>query len=317
LPALLLVAAQAVGLLAPVAIHPAEAAFPGTNGVIVFASDRSSGKGVDNPGPEPDLELFVMKPDGTSLEQVTVNTTDEREPAWSADGQWLAYSNGGEIFVRKYGSLAPITRRLTTNPSDDLAPTWSPDGSKIAFTSDRFGGNDEIYVMDATDSDIDGNGDNLTRLTTNTASDFQPAWSPDGSQIAFASDRDGNFEVFVMDADGSEPVNLTNAAAGDAEPDWSPDGTKIAFMSARNGNAEIYMMNADGSEPKRLTKKAAADVDPVWSPDGTKIAFMSDRDGGDLEIYVMKAKAESKRNRPKNRTKNDVTDSRPDWQPVA
>jgi Tol biopolymer transport system component len=309
----LLLAAQAAGLLAPVAMPPAEAAFPGANGVIVFASDRTTGTGVTNPGG--DYELFTMKPDGTGLFQITDNTTHDQEPAWSADGQWLAYTNGGEIYIRR-DTFVVVTHRLTTNAASDGQPTFSPDGTRIAFLSGRDG-NPEIYVMDIADADNDGNGDNLTRLTNHAAIDDQPAWSPDGAKIAFVRNQGGgNSEIYVMDADGSNPVNLTNNAVFDVEPAWSPDGTKIAFRRSLDSNADLYVMKADGTGQKRLTKGAAFDLAPAWSPDGTKIAFQTSRGGGDDEIFVMKAKPEGRKNRPKARTKNDMADVQPDWQPI-
>jgi WD40 repeat protein len=106
--------------------------------------------------------------------------------------------------------------------------------------------------------------------------------------IAFSSYRDGNYEVYVMDADGSNPINLTNDPAIDYESAWSPDGTKIAFQSHRDGNREIYVMNADGWTPINLTDDPSAECCPGWSPDGTKIAFASLRDGNE-EVYVMDA----------------------------
>ncbi len=82
--------------------------------------------------------------------------------------------------------------------------------------------------------------------------DVFSAWSPDGTKIAFTSDRDGNFEIYVMNADGRNPTRLTSDPATDNFPAWSPDGTKIAFDSRRDGNFEIYVMNADGTNPTRL-----------------------------------------------------------------
>jgi WD40 repeat protein len=145
---------------------------------------------------------------------------------------------------------------------------------KIAFDTNRDG-NEEIYVMNP-----DGTGQ--TRLTNDAAGDFGPAWSPDGTKIAF----NRGFDIFVMSADGSLQTRLTSAAAMNIAPSWSPDGTKIAFHSSRDGNFEIYVMNADGSNPTRLTSNAAGDFAPSWSPDGQRIVFRSNRDGNN-EIYVM------------------------------
>jgi Tol biopolymer transport system component len=111
---------------------------------------------------------------------------------------------------------------------------------------------------------------------------------PLSGRIAFASDRDGNLEIYVMNADGTGQTRLTNNDDDDLFPGWSPDGTKIVFSSDRDGIAQIYVMNADGTGQTRLTNNAGYDVAPVWSPDGAKIVFSSDRDGNN-EIYVMNA----------------------------
>ena len=94
-------------------------------------------------------------------------------------------------------------------------------------------------------------------------------------KIAFTSIRDGNGEIYVMDADGSNQINLTGNPAQDFDPSWSHDGSKIAFMSNRDGNWEIYEMDADGSNQTNLTSNSADDRVPSWSPDGSKIAFAS------------------------------------------
>ena len=89
-----------------------------------------------------------------------------------------------------------------------------------------------------------------------------------GEMIAFTSEREGNAEIYIMNADGSNPQRLTNDPAYDAWPVWSPDGSHIAFTSTRNGEADIYVMDADGSNLRRLTYDDAIDIWPDWSPDG-------------------------------------------------
>jgi Tol biopolymer transport system component len=101
-----------------------------------------------------------------------------------------------------------------------------------------------------------------------------PAWSRDGRTIVFVSWRDGNGEVYAMDADASSPRNLTLNPAKDVQPAWSPDGRRIAFVSRRDGNSEVYVMDADGSKKRNLTRDRAKDDLPTWSPDGRKIAFL-------------------------------------------
>ena len=148
----------------------------------------------------------------------------------------------------------------------------------------------EIYSMNS-----DGS---VVRLTNNNFVDWYPVWSPDGQRIAFASDRDGNLEIYVMGQDGSNVVRLTNTATNVADqfPSWSPDGTKIAFVSNRDGDSEIFVMNSDGSNITQLTTNAFGDAHPQFSPDGSKIVFSTNRDApstqppyGKWEIYEMNA----------------------------
>ena len=152
--------------------------------------------------------------------------------------------------------------------------------SRIVFAALRFD-NYEIYVMDA-------DGANQENLSNHPVDDTDPDWSPDGTKIAFVSDRnDGVYQVYVMDADGSNQIRLTYGPRPKRDPDWSPDGGKIAFTVHPNlkdddWSLHIDVIDAGGQNRERFEDEA---MQPSWSPDGGKIAFVSGRDGHS-EIYV-------------------------------
>jgi uncharacterized repeat protein (TIGR01451 family) len=192
-------------------------------------------------------------------------------------------------------AAAGCTDQPLPSGAPDPAPrfAFAGDNGKIVFTSDRAGDPD-VWIMDANGS----NPANLTRTlpgSTHLPTDQDPVWSPDGTRIAFASDRDqfGNLDIYVMNADGTDVERLTDDAADDVEPSWSPNGNSIAFTSDRTGDAEIFVVSTDvGDTPVNLTNSPSLDIEPAWSPDGSKIAFTTDRDseaGGELDIHVMNA----------------------------
>ena len=140
----------------------------------------------------------------------------------------------------------------------------------IVFNSSRDG-NNEIYRMS-------WSGGMPLRLTTDPASDIEPAVSPNGRDVIFTSNRTGNNDIFIIGSTGGTAVNLTNNPANDGWARWSPNGQRIVFHSNRDGNFEIYVMNANGTAPTRLTDSLAVDQFPDWSPNGRKIAFRHDTD---------------------------------------
>ncbi len=128
--------------------------------------------------------------------------------------------------------------------------------------------------------------------------------------IAFASNIDGNWEIYLTDSDGKIPVNLTLNPAADYYPTWSPDGNEIAFFSRRDDNHELYVMRADGTNQRRLTHHPATDKAPSWAPNGKYLAFSSNREGH-YNIYILELNSGV----IKNITKNEFEDGIPIWSP--
>jgi len=204
-------------------------------------------------------------------------------PNWHPNGQQIIFSSeeGGkaELFVT---DLSGGHRdRLTTDnarPADEGGGAYSPDGNLIAFHSDRDG-NFEIYVMNA-------EGEAVRRLTDDPGIDQAPAWSPDGKQLVFMSNR-GNpgFDVMRMNADGSGVERLTTTGAN-GYPQYARDGLQLALHVGR----DVYVMSLSTRGLRRLTYEShnGNGMYPTWSPDGSRLAFMSWRNGR-TEIFTIKA----------------------------
>ena len=153
--------------------------------------------------------------------------------------------------------------------------------SQIVFASYRDSDNPDIYVMNA-------DGSNWQRLTEDDFIDYGPQPSPDGQKIAFASDRDGTFQIYTMNMDGSELTRLSQSEGNDQNPTWSPDGTQLAFDSERNGEHRIFVINADGSGEHPLVSNNMSQYSPTWSPDGEWIAFSTSSEEIDPNIYIVR-----------------------------
>ncbi len=214
-----------------------------------------------------DYEIYVIGADGMGETQVTYNEYLDLRPAWSPDGAHIAFESDRdgdrEIFVMNADGTG--VRQLTDSDGEDMMPAWSPDGTRLVFISDRDeddGDRDretEIYVMNS-------DGTNVTRLTHSDGSDVSPTWSPDGSFLAFSSDRVGDLEIYVMNSHGTNVTRLTYSDGWDVLPTWSPDGRYLAFSSNRDGDWEIYVMKPDGTRVTQVTDNPASDVHPAWSP---------------------------------------------------
>lgn len=160
-----------------------------------------------------------------------------------------------------------------------------------------------------------GGGLPLNRLTTGPWDDITPAISPDGNSVAFASNRNGYWDLYLLDLPGGTVSRLTDSTEYEAAPSWSPDGLWLAYEAYRDDNLEILIRSVtDPGEPIRLTNNPAADHSPAWSPAGRSIAFVSDR-SGESEIWLADLD-KNDTDRYQNLSNNPLgRDSHPAWSP--
>jgi len=239
--------------------------------------------------PTPD-STPALSPD-RSIKRLTFEEGVEQEPTLSPDGNYVAYSTDRQgnldIEVLPLGGGSVV--RITDHPADDAQPRWSPDGTKLAFVSarDREGGllvstgglgADSIFVS-SENGDIfliPALGGTATKLIDRGA---YPTWSPDGTSIAFQSNRDGEWRLWRVAATGGEPRQLTSGEPGtfNFHPSWSPDGRWIAYArrSPNGARGGLCVIPAEGGDPIQLTEDEG--FSPAWSADGKSLYYSSGR----------------------------------------
>jgi TolB protein len=193
-------------------------------------------------------EVCLIRSDGTGeIKNLTNNPARDSGASWSPDGSKILFESNRDgdydltqlYIMNQDGSNQ---HRIYYSNAISAYATWSPDGKHIAFANDKEDdrtGNFEIFTIEPETTEAE------KRLTFRRQYDISPAYSPDGSRIAFASHSDGNWEIYMMNSDGSGLVRITRDAADDGEPAWSPDGKRIVFVSTRNGKASLYESAVD------------------------------------------------------------------------
>lgn len=191
--------------------------------------------------------------------------------------------------------------------NDTPAPSQNhPSGTRIAFDSGRNGTQD-IFIMNL-------DGTDLQQVTGMSGAERGPAWSPDGTRIAFygASSEQGTYDIYVINVDGADMRNITNTASVDERyPTWSPDGLQLAFHSNADGDWDIYIIRLDGTGLRAVTNNSADDLGPDWSPEGTQIAYHTDVWGAPYEIAVVNLNSLDVR----RVTSSDDANTFPTWSP--
>jgi Tol biopolymer transport system component len=187
---------------------------------------------------------------------------------WSNSGDSVVFSSSDKQKPGIHDRNPDGVNQRQVTCGEDYSVTWSPDSSQIAFLSKRDG-NPEIYVMDkkAADDMCDGNKESrlqIYRLTESDEPEYDLSWSPDGKKLLFVSERDGNAEIYVMEASGNKQTRLTYNDVTDHQPVWSPDGKTIVFVSELDGDSDIFVMNDKGENQTRLTNNEFEDFGPTW-----------------------------------------------------
>jgi TolB protein len=295
----------------------AHGALPGTNGKIAFASDREGFCCDVNGNNLRDIYLL----DGATTTKLP--TDDGRyppgphsafAPAWSPDGKKISFAGYDGLILMTVNEDGTDLREWAQGIHGFDSPSWSPDGGKIVFerlvefcvAPDECGyTQSDLDVLDTSSGDI------RQLVESDRVSDSGPAWSPDGSRIAYSG-------INMIAADGSclPPCMTSSLYAGfsGGYPNWSSDGSKLVFSRFMTGmsTSEIFVRDLATGVETRLTNNTVNENNPAWSPDGTKVVF----DRGSYpsrEIFVMNADGSGQQ----QLTSNNVDDADPDWQPLG
>lgn len=255
--------------------RPSLALRPGDRTTIAARLTDESGRAL---GPAPDLRWTTSRPEVASIGPdgaVVAGSYGSAELTatlpWGKSATVRVVVVGDALIVSTRRDGVPGIYQFTLAGADNWTPllvgaapniqgTLSPDRMRIAFSSNS-GGNFDIYVMDA-------DGSNVKRLTSDPATDNEPAWTPDGQQIAFTSLRSGVAQVYLVNADGSDVRQLTSSVGGNGAAQVSPDGGTIAFLSSRTKSVDVYLMDATGDNQRPLTATKERETAVRFFPNG-------------------------------------------------
>ena len=242
------------------------------NSNIAFVSTFGKGK----------KEIIICNFDGSDPKRITYKNNISLSPAWSHSGKKLAfvsYARGPqELYIK---NLKTDQTSVMNFNGLNIAPEWAKKSDKKLAVTLAISGDQEIYFINAY-------GKIIKRLTKKYGIDISPTFSPDGTKMAFVSDRAGTPQIYIKNLKIGTVKRLTYVGRYNTSPAWSPFGDKIIFESfdGKKKEINIFIINADGSNLMQLTSKNGYNESPSWSPDGSLIVFSSNR-AGKSKIYIM------------------------------
>ena len=229
-------------------------------------------------------EIFVFRPDTKETRQLTSDKGLVSGLSWTPDNKFILFSSTrlGLVGLWRISAAGGAAVPLLSGVENPQFPTASLDGARFAFVSEHFITNAWRAPGPAAKSPGPA-----TKLIASSRVQGAFSYSPDGTRIAFASNRSGPTELWICNSDGSNPVQLTSLAnIATGTPRWSPDSKQIAFDSRFEGHGDIFVIPAEGGKPRRLTEGPSDNGAPSWSHDGKWIYFASDRSNS-FELWKM------------------------------
>ncbi len=236
---------------------------------------------VDGQPPSQRYQLIVADADGENPRIVLESRFPLMSPAWSSDGQWLAYvsfeGRHSSVYVQRVrtGERSRVSARAGING----APSFSPDGKRLALTLGGTAGNPDIFVLDL-------GTQALTRITDDPAIDTEAVWSSDGQSLYFTSDRAGGPQIYRIGVRaGDKPKRITFGGSYNARPRLSPDGTKLAMVTLDGSNYRIAVQDLANNDV-RVLSKGRQDESPSFAPNGAMLIYSGSEGGRSLLATV-------------------------------